>query len=319
MTPRAIWYIDEPPGVALRPASLGEGDLLLEAVASGLSRGTESTVAAARVPHGEWQRMAVPGQEGGFGLPVKYGYACVARVLEGPGELLDRLVFTMHPHQTLFRRHREAVHLLPRDLPVRRATLAANMETALNAIWDARLPPGAPVAVIGGGTVGCLVASLARRIAKADVTLVDKIETRARTASELRVSFACGAAGLRDLHTVFHTSGSAQGLSDAIHALGFEGQVIELSWYGDREVPVPLGGAFHALRLSIRCSQVGHVAAPRRASTTHAERMRTAIGLLDDPALDTLLTHDIAFDDAPRALPPLLAGDPQAIAATIRY
>lgn len=319
MQARAIWYTGDGSGVALRDANMGTGELLLKTVASGLSRGTERTVAQGMVPRSEWDRMALPTQEGSFALPIKYGYACVARIVQGPPDILNRLVFTMHPHQNLFRAHRDAVHVLPVDLPIRRATLAANMETALNAIWDAQVPNGAPVAVIGGGLIGCLVAYLANRIGKSDVTLIDKIGERAKTASELRVSFATATNRLSPCHTVFHTSGSEQGLKDAIHALDFEGQVVEMSWYGDREISVPLGGTFHAQRLSIRCSQVGHVAPSRRASTTYADRMRTAIGLLDDPALDVLLTHDIAFENAERDLPLRLAADADGIATTISY
>ena len=319
MQPRAIWYTGEGHGVALRDAQLGTGELLLQTVASGLSRGTERIVAGGKVPRSEWERMALPTQEGTFALPIKYGYACVARVIEGPHEFINRLVFTMHPHQTLFRADRAAVHVLPPDIPARRATIAANMETALNAIWDAQLSPGARVAVIGGGLVGCLVAYLAKRIAKADVTLVDKIEKRAETASELRVIFATATNSVAECDTVFHTSASESGLRDAIHALAFEGQVIEMSWYGDREVSIPLGGTFHAQRLSIRCSQVGHVAKSRRASTSYAERMRTAIGLLDDPVLDVLLTHEIAFENAERDLPHRLSADADGIATAIIY
>ena len=317
MEPLAIWYTRD--GVSLLPGATGDGPLTLRTVASGLSRGTERTVAAGQVPRSEWERMALPRQEGSFALPIKYGYACVAHVTDGPADLVNRLVFTMHPHQTFFNAHRDAVHVLPPDIPAPRATLAANMETALNAIWDAELPPGARVAVIGGGLVGCLVAYLARRIARADVTLVDKIGDRAETASELHVSFASAASELHDIHTVFHTSGSAAGLRDAIDCLAFEGQVMELSWYGDRTLEVALGGAFHAKRLSIRCSQVGHVAPSRRGSVTHAERMATAIGLLGDTALDVLLTHEIAFADAEHGLPPRLAPDADGIATIITY
>lgn len=319
MRAQAIWYTGQGSGVEIREGALGTGELLLQTVASGLSRGTERIVAAGLVPRSEWQRMALPNQEGDFALPIKYGYACVARVIEGPPDIRDRNVYTMHPHQTFFRADRNAVHVLPPDLPVRRATLAANMETALNAIWDAELPPGARVAVIGGGLVGCLVAYLARTIAKANVTLVDRIGARAKTASELRVSFTTRAETLSDCHTVFHTSASESGLSAAIHALAFEGQVIEMSWYGDRQISVPLGGAFHAQRLSIRCSQVGHVARSHRSTTSYADRIRTAIGLLDDTALDVLLTHEVAFENAERDIPSRIAPDADGIATAIMY
>ncbi|QPH52784.1 zinc-dependent alcohol dehydrogenase [Pontivivens ytuae] len=318
MEPRAIWYTGQR-GVAIRPAKLGEGELLLRMVASGLSRGTERIVWSGAVPESERTRMALQTQEGDFGFPVKYGYAAVARIEEGPERLRGRLVFAMHPHQTLFRLPLEAVHVLPSTLPPARATLAANMETALNAIWDAQLRPGSRVAVIGAGLVGCLTAYLAARIGKAKVTLADKIESRQTLASELRVSFASAKNRLSEMSTVFHCSASAGGLAAAIDALEFEGQVIEMSWYGAEPVPVPLGGAFHANRLSIRCSQVGHVAPGRRASVSHAERMRTAIGLLDDPALDALVTHHMPFEEAETLLPERLTEGADGIATAITY
>ncbi|RED12111.1 zinc-dependent alcohol dehydrogenase [Pontivivens insulae] len=313
-----VWYLGEG-HVALRRAQLGEGDVILQTLASGVSRGTERLVFEGKVPESEYDRMALPWMEGHFSFPVKYGYANVARVIEGPQDLIGAHAFSLNPHQTHIRATRDSLALLPPDLPVERATLAANMETALNAIWDSELQRNTPVIVVGAGLVGCLTAYLASRIGGADVTLIDIDPAREEIAQALGLAFCHPDAAPTDVPTAFHCSANDAGLATAINALGFEGQVIEMSWFGDRPVSVPLGGAFHANRLTIRCSQVGAVAPSRRASTNHAQRMATAIGLLDDPALDTLITHRIPFRETPTLLPARLAAGAEGIATVITY
>ena len=72
--------------------------------------------------------------------------------------------------------------VLPDNLPPQRAVLAANMETALNAVWDAAPGPADRIAVVGAGVVGALVAYLCGRLPGADVTLVDINPARAELA-----------------------------------------------------------------------------------------------------------------------------------------
>ncbi|MEO1000708.1 MAG: zinc-binding alcohol dehydrogenase, partial [Pseudomonadota bacterium] len=272
MEPRALWYTA--PGAArIAPAAPGAGEVLVETALTALSRGTERLVFAGRVPEGEHARMRAPFQEGDFPFPVKYGYSAVGRVVEGPAPLEGRDVFALHPHQDRFRLPVGAVIPLPPDVPARRAVLAANMETALNAVWDADPAPGTRVAVLGAGVVGALTAYLLKRLGGCDTLLADKLEARGRIADELGVSFAC-AASLRaaaPFQIIVNATASPAALADGLDALGFEGRLIELSWYGEGTVPVPLGGAFHANRLTIRASQVGHVAPARRASTSHRD------------------------------------------------
>jgi NADPH:quinone reductase-like Zn-dependent oxidoreductase len=316
---RALWYVA--PGEArIAPASEGAGDVLVRTLWSGLSRGTERLVAQGRVPEAEHARMRAPMQEGTFPFPVKYGYAAVGRVLEGPDGLEGRTVFSLHPHQTVFRAQPGQVIALPDTLPPRRAILGANMETALNAIWDASPAPGARVFVIGAGLVGCLTARLAATQAGCDVVLIDRLAERRGVAHELGVSFASSAGEAGEADLVFHTSASAAGLADGLSALRFEGTLVEMSWYGDAPVPVPLGGAFHSRRLTIRSSQVGSVAPSRRATTTHRDRLAMALDLLADPALDALITDEVAFEDLPGALPRLLAPETTGcIGVAVRY
>ena len=323
-TAQALFYTA--PGVAeLRDvalAPLAPGQVEVRTLYSGLSRGTERLVSAGAVPPGEYTRMRAPHQEGEFPFPVKYGYAAVGVVEAGSDALVGRHVFSLYPHQNRFRVPTDAVVPLPNDVPAARAVLGANAETALNAIWDAGAMPGERVLVLGAGLLGCLIAAFLSRI-HSNVDITDKLPEPGVTVADFPVNFvsteALGEAIHGDYDLVFHTTASAAGLQTAIDALAFEGRVIELSWFGDRPVPLMLGGAFHAKRLSIHASQVGHVAPSRRATTTHRERLTEALGLLADPRLDRLITGEVAFAELPAEIPRLLAPGAPGIATRIRY
>ncbi len=286
---------------------------------SGLSRGTERLVFEGRLPESEWARMRAPFQEGDFPFPVKYGYAAVGVVEAGPDALIGRTVFALHPHQTVFAVPSDSLIPLPESLPPKRAILAANMETALNALWDSGAKSGQRIAVIGAGLVGCLIAHLASRLAEASVTLIDIRPERAEIAEALGITFRLPQKAEPGAEILFHTSASEAGLRLALDLAGFEARIVEVSWFGDREITLPLGGAFHSQRLQIISSQVGSVAAPMRASVTHRDRLETAISLLNDARLDALMTEEVAFDNLPEALPRLLAPDAEGIATAIRY
>jgi 2-desacetyl-2-hydroxyethyl bacteriochlorophyllide A dehydrogenase len=319
-TAQALFYTA--PGVAeLRQvalAPLAPGEVEVRTLWSAISRGTERLVSAGAVPPGEYTAMRAPHQEGDFPFPVKYGYAAVGVAVAGPDTLVGRHVFSLYPHQSRFRVPADAVIPLPDDVPAARAVLGANAETALNAIWDAGVRPGERVLVLGAGLLGCLIAALLSRIHdRVDIT--DKLAEPAASVADFPVNIVSIEALADDYDVVFHTTGSAAGLQTAIGVLAFEGRVIELSWFGDRPVELMLGGAVHSRRLSIRASQVGHVAPMRRATTTRRDRLAAALGLLADPRLDRLITGEVGFADLPREIPRLLAPDAPGIATRIRY
>lgn len=295
----------------------GPDDCLVRALWSGVSRGTERLVFEGRVPESEYERMRAPLQQGAFPFPVKYGYCAVGAVDAGPAELLGQTVFCLHPHQDRFVVPADRVTPLPEALPARRAVLAANMETALNAHWDAGSGPADRIVVVGGGVLGLLVAFIAARLPGAEVTLVDLDESRAGLAEALGCRFALPADCPVDADLVFHASANAAGLATAIGAAGFEARIVELSWYGEGSVAAPLGGAFHARRLQLISSQVGQVSPSRRARFGYARRMQAALALLADERLDALITDEIAFRDAPARLPALFAG--AGLTAVLRY
>jgi len=317
----AFW-LRAPGDGEIRPVRLperGPGDVLVRTVRSGISRGTEALVFRGGVPNGERARMRAPFQEGDFPGPVKYGYLNVGAVEEGPAELDGRTVFCLYPHQTAYVVPAAAVSVVPDDVPPDRAVLAGTVETAVNAIWDAAPLVGDRVAVVGAGMVGCCVARLLQRFPAVHVTLVDVDAGRARVATALDVDFALpeDASGGCDL--VVHTSATSAGLQRSLELLAPEGAVIDLSWYGDSEVRLSLGGAFHAGRLAIRSSQVGTLSPARASRRTAADRLALALELLRDPAFDALLSGESHFEALPRVMPLLASGNLPALCHTIRY
>jgi hypothetical protein len=286
---------------------------------SGISRGTEALVFLGHVPPSEHARMRAPFQSGEFPAPVKYGYSNVGLVREGPRELVGRHVFTLFPHQTEFIVDAGAVHELPDDVPPPRAVLAANLETAVNGLWDARPQIGDRIAVVGGGAVGCLAGWLCARVPGCEVELVDVNPAREGVARVLGMRFATPERATPDADVVVHASGSPAGLTVALRLAAFEATVLEMSWYGDREVAVPLGEAFHAKRLTLKSSQVGQVASAQRARWSHRRRMALALRLLADPALDVLITGESAFDALPEVMPRLAGAGAETLCHRVTY
>jgi hypothetical protein len=317
----ALWYSG--PGKAeIRREKLappGTDEVRVRALFGAVSRGTEALVLAGRVPASEFQRMRAPFMAGDFPYPVKYGYATVGRVEGGAEGLHGRTVFTLHPHQNLFNLPADAAVVLPEHLPPQRAILAANMETALNAVWDAAPGPADRIAIVGAGVVGALVGYLCGRLPGAEVTLVDVNPARAQLAQALGVGFARPEAARGDCDLVVHASGNPAGLGTALALAGEEATVLEMSWYGDAPVTASLGGAFHSRRLRLISSQVGKIAPSHRARWTHGRRLAAALALLADARLDALLAPAVAFADLPRRLPDILDAGGGILCQPITY
>lgn len=300
-------------------ADPGLGEVVVRTLWSGISRGTEALVALGKVPANQYAVMQAPFQDGAFPFPVKYGYANVGVVEAGEPGLLGREVFCLFPHQTAYTVPAAAVTLLPDGLPAERAVLAANMETALNAVWDAAPRAGERIHVIGAGVVGCLVAYLCGRVPGTNVTLCDLAPERAAVAAALGVAFALPDTLDPDADLVVHASGNPSGLRTALAVAGFEARIVELSWYGSAEVPLPLGEAFHSRRLTLQSSQVGQVATVMRPRWNHGRRMAKALDLLCDSVLDQLVTAEVEFAGLPVAMRRLASDPGGALCVRIVY
>ncbi|MDQ0765272.1 zinc-dependent alcohol dehydrogenase [Streptomyces canus] len=317
---RAFW-LRSPGEGELREVTLPaprEDEVLVRSLYSGVSRGTETLVFRGGVPESQYATMRAPFQEGDFPGPVKYGYLSVGVVEEGPSALKGRAVFCLYPHQTRYVVPASAVTVVPDDVPAERAVLAGTVETAVNALWDAAPLIGDRIAVVGGGMVGSSVAALLARFPGARVQLVDADPARAKTAEALGVGFATPADALGACDLVIHASATEQGLARSLELLSAEGTVLELSWYGDRKVALPLGEAFHSRRLVIRSSQVGTVS-PARGNRSFGDRLALALKLLADPALDALITGESAFEELPEVMPKLASGEIPALCHLVRY
>jgi threonine dehydrogenase-like Zn-dependent dehydrogenase len=322
MTDAQAFWVRAPGHGEIREVELPEparGDVVVRTVRSGVSRGTESLVFRGGVPETQHEAMRAPFQEGDFPGPVKYGYLNVGAVEEGPAELRGRTVFCLYPHQTAYVVPAGAVIVVPDEVPPARAVLAGTVETAVNALWDAPPLVGDRVAVVGAGMVGCCVGRLLARFPALDVTLVDVDPSRAGVADALGARFALPGDARGGCDLVVHTSATSGGLQRSLDLLAPEGTVLDLSWYGDAEVRLSLGGAFHAGRLSLRASQVGMVSPARRDRRTTADRLALALELLRDPAFDVLITGASPFDELPALMPRLAAGSLPALCHTITY
>lgn len=313
----AFWIVRRGEG-ELRAETLpppADDQVAVRMTCSGVSRGTERLVLWGRVPESEQERMRCPFQVGAFPWPVKYGYGAVGRIEGGPRD--GERVFALHPHQDRFVVPSAMAARIPDAVPDARATLAANMETAINALWDAELLRHESVAVIGAGVLGLLVALMARQDVERPPRVIDPDPARCALARALGLDAATTAAG--EFDAIFHISGNPDGLGDALSIAAFEGRILEMSWFGDRNVTLPLGGAFHARRLRIISSQVGHVARVRRAWISRAQRLALALEELHDPIFDQLLGPRIAFADLPRQLPDLLESAPNPPQIVVTY
>ncbi|MDL5204825.1 zinc-binding alcohol dehydrogenase [Streptomyces sp. ALI-76-A] len=320
-TGRAFW-LSSPGHGEIRDVTLpdpADDEVVVRSLYSGVSRGTETLVFRGGVPESQYGAMRAPFQEGDFPGPVKYGYLNVGVVEEGPRALVGRTVFCLYPHQTRYVVPASAVTAVPDDVPAERAVLAGTVETAVNALWDAAPLVGDRIAVVGGGMVGSSVAALLARFPGVRVQLVDADPARAATARALGVDFASPEDALGGCDLVVHASATEQGLTRALELLRAEGTVLELSWYGDRRVSLPLGEAFHSRRLVVRSSQVGSVSPARRSSRTYADRLALALDLLADPALDALVTGESAFEELPEVMPRLTTGEIPALCHRVSY
>jgi threonine dehydrogenase-like Zn-dependent dehydrogenase len=318
---RAFWLAAPGAGeIRVEPVRTPARDeVLVRTLHSGVSRGTETLVFRGGVPESQHGAMRAPYQEGDFPAQVKYGYLNVGVVEQGPPELTGKTVFCLYPHQTRYVVPADAVTIVPDAVPAARAVLAGTVETAVNALWDAAPLVGDKITVVGAGMVGSSVAAVLARFPGARVQLVDADPARAGVATQLGVHFALPADAEDDQDLVIHASATSAGLTRALELLAPEATVVELSWYGDQPVSVPLGEFFHSRRLVVKSSQVGGIAPARRGRRSYADRLAIALDLLRDPVFDALITGHCTFDELPAVMPRLADGSLPTLCHVVDY
>ncbi len=312
---RSLWFA-APRTAELRPEDVPPprpGEVRVRALASAVSAGTEMLVYRGEVP--EDLPLDLPTFAGGYGFPIKYGYALVGRILD-TGSGVENLstgdpVFVHHPHQDVFVVPAETPVRLPADLDPLLGVFAANLETALNVVHDAPLRLGETALVFGQGVIGQLVARLLA-LSGIRVLAVDPLEKRRELAlaGGAHRAFESG----EDLGTRVHeatdgrgadvtveASGSGVALQAAIECVADEGTVVVASWYGTKPVSLALGGHFHRGRVRLRSSQVGRLSPELSARWDRARRMEMVVGLLRRLRLEELVSHRIPFERAPEA------------------
>jgi threonine dehydrogenase-like Zn-dependent dehydrogenase len=151
------------------------------------------------------------------------------------------------------------------------------------------------------------------------VQLIDIDSDKAAVAADLGVDFTSPGAARQDLDLVLHASGAPQGLATALDLAGFEAKIVELSWYGDQTVALPLGEAFHSRRLRLISSQVGALPSAQRARWNRHRRLALALDLLTDPRFDALLAPPAPFSELPAVMAELTLRPTKIMCQIISY
>jgi hypothetical protein len=315
---QSFWLTEKGRGELRRETLPGPGPgwCTVQALFSTVSPGTERLVALGKVPDGLREEMACPYMGGRFPFPIKYGYSLVGEVVDGPPKLRGRKVHVLHPHQDVCIVRTEDVRPIPDSLPPARAVLASNMETAVTAAWDSGIVLGEHALVVGFGIVGALIAQVLAPTAEVEV--MDRRPDRRRLAEKMgfRVVAAPGPE-LFDL--AFDTSGSPSGLQTAIDAVGFEGRVVAVSWFGTEPARLALGGSFHSQRKRILSSQVSRIPAALRHRFDPARRTALVFSLLERPELDLLIGPRVPFAALPKTYETLIGRTPEGLSPLIVY
>lgn len=312
----ALWHVDNQQS-EIRESRIRvfEEEFVIKSRYSLISMGTELLIARGLVPPELSSTMKVPYMDGDLMLPVKYGYSLVGRA---PG--YESAFHIMHPHQDVCVVNRADAFAIPDEVPLKRATLASNLETALTAVWDGNIKPGERALVVGFGMIGALTARLISLMPGCLVDVYDVNPARQAYASE----FGFGVIedpkqSIEPYDVSFHCSASSNGLQLAIDLLAREGRVVELSWYGVKAIELSLGYDFHSLRKRIISSQVGSIPASMSHSWSMKRRKQTVFELLKNPIFDQHITHELTLEEAAGRFGAWRQKSPTGLGYVIKY
>jgi len=291
-------------------AAPGPGELVVRTLFSGISSGTELLAYRGEIDPDVILDERIGTLDGTFAYPFQYGYSCV-------GEADGELVFAFHPHQEQF--VARADELVPLgDVDPREATLFPLVETALQITLDAGPLLGTDVVVLGLGAVGVLTSLLMSR-GGAHVVGVDPRPWRRETAQEVGVRAVEPHDAPHDVALVVEASGNPEALAAALELLAHEGTALVASWYGTKHVSLPLGGAFHRRRLTLRSTQVSTIPAALRDRWSIERRRAAGVELLQALPLRALATHAFPVTAAADAFAALDRGEEGLIHAALGY
>ncbi len=316
---RALWH-NSGDFSELRQVNYGaleSGVLEIKSLYSLISTGTERLVAKGFVPENAREAMRVPYMEGDFGFPVKYGYSLVGEVVT-PGAFFGKKVHLLHPHQEVIRVNSSAIFEIPQAVPAKRATLASNVETVVNAIWDAGVSVGDRVLVAGFGMIGSLLSRVLKMMPAVELFVLEKDENKRQLARQQGFQL------MEDIpehyfDAAFNTTANGNALQQCILSVGTEGKIIELSWYGNAAVNLQLGSDFHYLRKKIISSQVSRIPAARSIRWDYKRRKKVVFELLKSDVFDNHINKVILFEESPAFFKDLRQGNFEGLGCCIKY
>jgi len=295
-----------------------EREVVIESEYSFVSIGTEKTIISSDLSERTAEKMRVPYMQGHFNEDFTYGYSLIGKVIEGPKKLLHQHVHVMHPHQDIVKVNADDVFPLPAGVPSKTATLGSNMETAINAIWDAEVSLGDEILVIGFGSIGALVSLLANSIVGPRLSVLEINPNRSKIAKSYGFK-VIDSIERGNFDVVFNTSGKGDMLQKGLDLCRVEGKVIELSWYGNKQVNLSLGEDFHYGRKQIISSQVSQIPLKKRATWDYKKRKVLAFDLLKELNTEPLFNLEIPFLECPVFFNKLRQKNFDELAVVIKY
>ncbi|MBX2840741.1 MAG: zinc-binding alcohol dehydrogenase [Flammeovirgaceae bacterium] len=295
-----------------------EEEILIESKYSLISLGTERTITTKLLDEKLAAKMKVPHMKGDFRENFTYGYSLDGKVIEGPNQLKEKYVHLMHPHQNLVKANISDVFSIPVGISLKTACLASNMETAVNAIWDAGIELGDKILVIGFGTIGALTSLVTKNIPGVELTVIESDEERIALANQHGFQVFPAMEG-ENYDVVFNTTGSETLLQKALEATSQEGKIIEMSWYGTREIKINLGADFHYGRKQIISSQVSQIPKRKLDRWDYLSRKKLVFKLLKELKPDFLIDREVPFSESPEFFNHLRNGKVKGTGIVIKY
>ena len=305
MIHKELWFTDKNKcEILIKEFSEMTSPIIVKSYYSLISNGTEKLVLSGNVPIELQSEMRVNYQKGDFNFPISYGYSVIGEVVKGPQNILGKMVHVMHPHHEYCAiQDQNDLYFLPENIHYQTASLASNIETALTAYWDAQLDEGDLVLIVGYGLIGQLLAEIIKNFGfKVIIFDINQQELIIKNGFDLfnpdnsTSNFNCA----------FNCSANEKGLQIGIDSVGFEGKIIEMSWYGNQSVNINLGGSFHAKRKKIIASQVSHIPGFMSDEWTFLKRKQLVFKLISQGIFNHILINKVQLEDAPNYYQKLL-------------